>query len=209
MKNKEILSALLGASFFAIPYLGLSVALIPSLVMGASAFGASELVFSGVKSKITLKDTNITLYEKIVLAKKQNKEILSLIPKVEQETTRINLKEINETVSKIITVVENNPKKEKMLNNFFDYYLPVLIKIVNRYDEIENQKLISKEGKSFMTKADKMISDTNKSFKHILSNLYEDDIIDADADMKVYNLMMKADGIVEDNIMKEGESSEK
>ncbi|MBQ9181217.1 MAG: 5-bromo-4-chloroindolyl phosphate hydrolysis family protein [Bacilli bacterium] len=208
MKNKEIVSALLGASFFAVPYLGLSLALIPSLVMGASAFGASELVFSGIKPKITLKDTNKTLYEKIVLAKKQNKEILSLIPKVEKETTRINLNEIHDTVNKIITVVEKNPKKEKMLNNFFDYYLPVLIKIVNRYDEIENQRLISKEGKNFMSKADKMISDTNKSFKTILSNLYEDDIIDADADMKVYDLMMKADGIVGENIMKGSDTDE-
>lgn len=209
MKNKEIASAIIGASFFAFPYLGLSIALIPSIVMGASAFGASELVLSGFKPKITLKESNRTLYEKITTAKKQNKEILSLIPKVEKEQTRINLKEIHETVSKIIGVVENNNSKEKMLNNFFDYYLPVLIKIVNRYDEIENQKLVSTDGKNFMNKADKMISDTNKSFKTILSNLYEDDIIDADADMKVYNLMLKADGIVEENIVKGEEESEK
>lgn len=208
MKNKEIVSAIVGASFFAFPYLGLSVALIPSLVMGASAFGASELVFSGFKRKVPLKESNRTLYEKITTAKKQNKEILSLVPKVEKELTRVNLNEIHDTVSKIIKVVENDSKKEKMLNNFFDYYLPVLTKIVNRYDEIENQKLISNDGKSFMTKADKMISDTNKSFKTILSNLYEDDIMDADADMKVYNLMLKADGIVEDNIVKGGVEDE-
>ena len=33
-------------------------------------------------------------------------------------------------------------------------------------------------------------------------------IIDVDADMKVYNLMMKADGIVDDSITKGSDSNE-
>ena len=33
--------------------------------------------------------------------------------------------------------------------------------------------------------------------------------MDTDADMKVYELMMKADGIAEDNIIKKGEQNEK
>ena len=208
MKNKEIVSAILGSAFFAIPYAGLSIALAPSLVIGCAAFGASELMLSGVKNKETLKDTNRPLYLKISTAKKQNKEIINLIPKVEKIETKKSLNEIHDTVSKIITELEKNPKKEKKLSNFFDYYLPVLIKLVNRYDEIENQKLISKEGKEFMDKADKMIMDTNKAFKKILSSLYEKDIMDADAEMKVYDMMLKADGIVDDNLIMKGSDSE-
>ena len=60
-----------------------------------------------------------------------------------------------------------------------------------------------------MAKAQNLIKDTNKAFKTILSNLYQKDIMDTDADMKVYELMMKADGIVEDNIIKKGEQDEK
>ena len=209
MKNKEITSAILGSTFFAIPYLGLSVALAPSLVIGGCAFLASELMFSGVKTKEKLKNTNRSLYEKIGEARKEQKQIKSLIPKVEKTETKEDLKEINETINKILEEVEKNPKKEKSLNNFFDYYLPVLIKITTRYDEIENTRLTSKDEKTFMTKAEKIIKDTNKAFKTILSNLYQKDIMDTDADMKVYELMLKADGIVEDNIIKKGEQDEK
>lgn len=209
MKNKEVVSALVGASFFAVPYLGLSIALAPALAIGAAAFGASELVLSSFKSKETLKDTNRTLYQRVQDAKKQNKEILSLIPKVESGDTRKNLNEIHSTVDKILTTIENSPNKANRLNNFFDYYLPVLIKIVNRYDEVENQKLVSKEGKDFMVKADKMIEGTNNAFESILSSLYQKDIMDADADMKVYDMMLKADGIVDDNpIMKGSDNDE-
>ncbi len=204
MKNKEIVSAIVGSTFFAIPYLGLSITLGPALAIGAAAFGASELVLSGVKTKEILKDTNRSLYLKLNKAKKENKEIFNLIAKVESEETKKNLREIHDTVNKIITTVEENPKKEGSLGNFFEYYLPVLIKIVKKYDEVENQKLLSTEGKEFMKKADKMIGDTNIAFETILSNLYEKDIIDADADMKVYNIMLKADGIVDDNLIMKG-----
>ena len=210
MKNKEIISAVLGSTFFAIPYIGLSVALAPSLAIGCAAFGASQLVLSGINSKESLKEININLYNKINIARKQNKEIYNLISKVEKKETKENLKEINNIVNEILYVVEKNPNKEKKLDNFFDYYLPVLIKIVNRYDEIEDRRITSQESKKFMEKADKMISETKDAFNTILSTLYKKDIVDADAEMKVYELMLKADGIVKDKlIMKGGNKDEK
>lgn len=208
MKGKEIVSGVLGGTFFAIPYLALSTALVPSLAIGIAAFAASELVLSG-NTKEILKDVNKPLYLKVNSAKKENKEILNLIPKVDNLDTRKNLNDIHSTVEEILEVVENNPKKADKLDNFFDYYLPVLIKIVKRYDEIEDKKLNSSEGKSFMKKADSMISDTRDAFKTILSNLYKKDLIDIDADMKVYDIMLKADGITGDKpIMKGSDSDE-
>ena len=204
MKNKEIVSAFVGSGFFALPYLGLSVALGPSLIIGCAAFGASELMLSGIKPKETLKNTNRSLYDKIITAKKQNKDIISMIPKIENKNTRESLKEISDTVNKILEVVETNPKKGDKIDNFFDYYLPVLLKIVNKYDEIENKNLISKEGKSFMKKADTMIMESKSAFATILSSLYQKDLIDADAEIKVYDLMLKADGIVGDNLIMKG-----
>ena len=204
MKNKEIVSAIVGGTFFAIPYVGMSIALAPALAIGCVAFGASELVLSGIKGKESLKDTDRALYLKITKAKKQNREILELVPKVESESTKKNLMEIYDTVIKILNTVQFNPKKAKKIDNFFDYYLPVLIKIVKKYDEVENQRLKSTEGKEFLIKADKMIKDTNGAFSNILASLYQSDIIDADADMKVYDLMLKADGITGDELIMKG-----
>ena len=131
-----------------------------------------------------------------------------MIPKVEKEATRKNLNSIHNTVTKIIDVVEKDYQKGNKLDNFFDYYLPVLIKIVNRYEEIEDQNLISKEGKNFIIKADKMIEETNGAFQTILSSVYQKDLIDADAEMKVYDLMMKADGIAGGNLLMKGSEND-
>ena len=45
MKNSEIVSAVVGGTFFAVPYLALGVSVLPSLAIGAAAFAAGELVF--------------------------------------------------------------------------------------------------------------------------------------------------------------------
>ena len=109
MKNKEIISAVLGGTFFAVPYLVLSAPILPSLAIGAAAFGAGELVFGD--KKLTLKDTNRSLYQILETAKKQNKHILDMISMIEDESIKKNLREINDTVTKIIKTIEKSPEK--------------------------------------------------------------------------------------------------
>ena len=192
MKNKEVFSAAIGGAFFAVPYLVLSAPLLPSILIGAAAFGAGELVLG--ESKLTLKDTNRKLYDILETAKRQNKRIVTMIPMIEEDEIRKQLNEIHDSVSKIISTVEKEPKKVKQTNNFFDYYLPITVKIVERYDEIENQKLSSSESKKFLQSTNKMIGEINRAYKKILSDLYRTDIVDMDAEMKVFDSLLKADG---------------
>jgi len=192
MKNKEIVSAIIGGTFFAVPYLVLSAPILPSLAIGIAAFGAGELVFGD--KKLTLKDTNRSLYDILETAKKQNKRIITMIPLIEDLEIQKQLNEIHESVSKIISTIEKDPKKVNQANNFFDYYLPITVKIVERYDEIENQKLSSSESKKFFQSTNKMVGEINRAYKKILSDLYRSDIVDMDAEMKVFDSLLKADG---------------
>ena len=194
MKNSEVVSAVVGGTFFAVPYLALSIPLLPSLAIGAAAFAAGELVF---KTDVvqTLKESNVSLYETLELAKNQNKHILEMILKIENEDLRKDLNEINSTIAKIITTIEKNPEKVKKIKNFFDYYLPVTVKLVDRYDEIENQKINSEEEKNFNTTTEKTIKEINGVFKQFLNILYQSDMNDTNVEIKVLNSMLKADGL--------------
>lgn len=208
MKNKEIASAVVGGTFFAIPYLAVALPLLPSILLGTSAFMATELVLSGLKKEEDLSVTNKPLFLTLQDAKKQNNKILETVPLVEDKVVRDNLIDINKTVDKIITTVSKKQKKKKEIDNLFDYYLPVLVKIIKRYDEIENQNLKSKESKKFMESTNKMIEEAKDAFHNILSNLYESDIVDADAEMKVFMTMVKADGLQNEKIETRGDEDE-
>lgn len=207
MKNSEVVSAVVGGTFFAVPYLALSVPLLPSLAIGAAAFAAGELVF---KTDVvqTLKESNVSLYETLEFAKNQNKHILEMILKIENEDLRKDLNEINSTIAKIITTIEKNPEKVKKLKNFFDYYLPVTVKLVDRYDEIENQKINSEEEKNFNTTTEKTIKEINGVFKQFLNILYQSDMNDTNVEIKVLNSMLKADGLSKNELKVEGKNNE-
>ena len=207
MKNSEVVSAVVGGTFFAVPYLALSIPLLPSLAIGAAAFAAGELVF---KTDVvqTLKESNVSLYETLELAKNQNKHILEMILKIENEDLRKDLNEINSTIAKIITTIEKNPEKVKKLKNFFDYYLPVTVKHVDRYDEIENQKINSEEEKNFNTTTEKTIKEINGVFKQFLNILYQSDMNDTNVEIKVLNSMLKADGLSKNELKVEGKNDE-
>ena len=62
MKKGYIFSAILGGTFFAVPYLALGVKLVPSLAISAVAYGAGTLIFKD-RSKIDYSTKNTNLYE--------------------------------------------------------------------------------------------------------------------------------------------------
>ena len=45
-----------------------------------------------------------------------------------------------------------------------------------------------------MAQTESMVGKINNAFKNQLSNLYQSDMVDTDAEMKVFETMLKADG---------------
>ncbi len=208
MKGKEIVSGVVGASFFALGYLGLSFALVPSLVIGAGAYVASELVMKGPEDtvdKIEKKDLKRRLEE----ARKSNKHINAMVDEIDSVEVKKDLRNINKTATRIINTIEKNKLNNKSSNKFLDYYLPVCVKIIDRYDEIENQELTSKDSKKYMDSSIKMIKETSLAFEKILDSLYQNDIYNNEAEMKVYNQMLKSDGYNSNELeVKDGDTNE-
>lgn len=207
MKNKEIISGVIGASFFAVGYLGLSIAALPAAAVGATAYVASELLLTGKKSME--EEVGNSLSKRIAKARKDTKHITDMIKEINDNDIKAYLNDISESSTKIINTIEKNNIDNKTSNKFLDYYLPVCVNILDRYDEIENQDLTSKDSKKFMENSNQLIRETSLAFKKILNSLYQDDIENNEAEMKVYNQMLKSDGYNANEIdVKDGDKDE-
>lgn len=201
MKNKdsngllgEFISAVMGGIFFAIPYLALDASLLVSVGMAAAAYGAGTLVFSNKNTKEVSTNQEKNLYNILNKAKSENAKIYSIINKIENKDLQRNVTELHDTATKIIDTISKNPKKLSKATTFFDYYLPVTLKILVKYDDIENQELNSQEVLNFMKKTEDMIAKIEKSFKVQLENLYQADMVDTDAEIKVFEKMLNSEG---------------
>jgi hypothetical protein len=98
----------------------------------------------------------------------------------------------------------------KQVRKFVDYYLPFTLKILDQYDKVENQSLTSQESKEFMERVERMLGRVKTACEAQLNNMYDLDIIDTNADIKVFETMLKTDGLVDNNmniidVKKEGE----
>lgn len=203
LKHGYILSAIIGGAFFGIPYLALQMNWIPSLVIGGVAFGAGTLVFRNKQKKLDISGNQGNLYDIIKEAREKTKELENLAMCLEEPTLIENVKEISRISNNIINTVSKKPEKLKNANNFLNYYLPVTIKIIRRYDEIENQKLGTKESKEFMVSIQSMIKKVREAFEKQLASMYQSDMIDTDAEIKVFETMLRSDGFLADIQIKE------
>lgn len=151
-----------------------------------------NLLFSDNKTT-DLKITEDNIEDILSNAKKMNASILNMINKVEDVRLQQDIREIYQTANKIISTVGKDNSKIKNVENFFTYYLPQTLSLLKKYDEIENQRL-GKSSEDFMTKTRDMVSKIKDAFKQQLAHLYQEDIIDTSAEMKVFDAMIKSDG---------------
>ena len=174
------------------------ISAIPSAAIGVAAYSAGMLLFND-KTKIDI-SSNITLGDKEALneAKELVKRMDEVIYKLEDPKLVQNAKQICSTSNKIIETVEKKPNKLKNVRNFLNYYLPVTLKILERYDEIENQKLTTNSAKKFMSSVEEMVEKIKDAFEKQLSSIYQEEIVDTDAELKVFESMLKTDGFVDE-----------
>ena len=197
MKKGYIYSAILGGAFFAVPYLALGVELLPSLAISIAAYGAGTLIFKD-KNKLDLSIDKQNLYDILKEAKEKTLQINNISKQLEDKVLVENVKQICDTSNKIIDTLSKNPNKLGQARNFLNYYLPVTIKILTRYDEIENQKLNTPESQKFMKSVQDMTEKIKNAFNEQLNNMYQTEMIDTDAEIKVFETMLKSDGFLDE-----------
>ena len=208
MKHGPIYSALLGAATTAI-CLGLEFSAIPAVIIGVLAYGAGNMIFTtgsgddesalekvqGTMTFVSESVNNSKVDNILAKASKDNAQIYFMISKIEDPDVVRKIRELHEIVGKIISAVRKSPDKLKQSEKFFSYYLPTTVNFLHKYDEIENQEVGTEEMKAFMVKTEKMLSKIEVAFKSQLTNLYKSDMMDTDAEMKLFDTMLKSDGI--------------
>lgn len=197
MKKNYIYSAILGGAFFAVPYVALGIELLPALAISAAAYGAGTLIFKD-RNKLDLSLDKKNLYDILKEAKEETLQISNISKQIEDKEVVENIEQICDISNKIIDTLSKNPNKLGQARNFLNYYLPVTIKILTRYDEIENQRLNTTESKEFMESVKKMTEKIKNAFNEQLNNMYQTEMIDTDAEIKVFESMLKSDGFLND-----------
>lgn len=207
MKNRYILSGIIGSGFFAVPYLVLNLPLTASLGVGALAFGAMTLATKETDLD-KLGKGNFAIYKTLLIKSGQYvKELKRIAKLIGDNNIRNYVNDIASISEKITNRLSKTPEKINGATNFLNYYLPITLKILKKYEEIENENLSSREVKNFKERITNLLSDIKKAFDIQLNNLYTTDMVDIDAEMKVFEKVLKSDGLLGETIKKDSDKN--
>ena len=116
-----------------------------------------------------------------------------------REDIAANLDKLGNISQQILNQVEKNPQKAEEVNKFINHYLPITIKLINSYEELNNQVVQGDNIKNAKIEIEKSIELINKAFENLLDDLFEDVALDISTDISVLKTLFKQEGLSEED----------
>lgn len=111
----------------------------------------------------------------------------------ERMSAQIDL--IERLTAQIFDCVRKNPKKLSQIRQFLNYYLPTTIKLMEQYVTLQNQSLKTENITEGMQKIEDLLDKVIIAFQRQLDALFEADVVDITADIRVMEQMMASEGL--------------
>ena len=177
-----------------------------------------ELIMGEQKPKEEPKKENIADVKDIKNKKPVNPELKELNERIDLYLIEVKL--LNDSIdddfiSSELADIENNlkkiqvqlnddtksdiPKRISQLSDFFDYYMPTTIKILNSYRRIESQNLTGDNAMETKRRVEESLPFIKKAFSKELDNLFSDEMMDITTDIDVLESMLSKDGLIDKN----------
>lgn len=119
-----------------------------------------------------------------------------------KEEIAVKLDKLGNISNQILVQVEKNPNKIQEVNKFINHYLPITIKLINLYKDINNQSVQGENIENAKLEIEKSIDLINSAFENLLDDLYEDVVLDISTDISVLKTLFKQEGLTEDDFKK-------
>jgi len=126
---------------------------------------------------------------------RQLREVNEAIPGEEMSAKIDRLEAIT---AKIFAAAEKDPEKLPKMRRFMDYYLPTALKLLNAYSQFDSQGGDGEVIRQSKQKIEQTMDVLVEGFEAQLDNLFADDALDVEADIRVLQNMMAQDGLSED-----------
>ena len=129
--------------------------------------------------------------QKLSVLKQNIHELRKLYDEVNDEIIQNLLKDIIKISDKIYKEVVVNTDKLYKLERFNNYYLVTVKKIVEKYIRLSKNKIKNSKNEEFFIKIQEFLKNVTLSFDNLYQSLYNDEILDLDAEMQVMEKEMK------------------
>lgn len=115
--------------------------------------------------------------------------------------------EISEKISRMEMVVkriferaEDHPEIVPDLKKLMDYYLPMTVKLLNAYADMDAQPVQGETIQNSKREIEATLDTLNLAFEKLLDDLFADTAMDVSSDISVLNTLLAQEGLTEDGL---------
>ncbi|MCC8132045.1 MAG: 5-bromo-4-chloroindolyl phosphate hydrolysis family protein [Ruminococcus sp.] len=113
--------------------------------------------------------------------------------------------EISEKISRMELIVrriferaETNPEIVPDLKKLMDYYLPMTVKLLNAYADMDKQPVQGENIQASKREIEETLDTLNQAFEKLLDELFSDTAMDVSSDISVLNILLAQEGLKDD-----------
>jgi len=116
---------------------------------------------------------------------------------ISEKISRIEL-----LVQRIFDRAEEHPEIIPDLKKMMDYYLPMTVKLLNAYAEMDAQPVQGETILNSKKEIEATLDTLNKAFEKLLDELFADTALDVSSDISVLHTLLAQEGLTEDELQK-------
>lgn len=136
------------------------------------------------------------------IGKNYIKQINKLNDAIHEEKISAKLGRLQNIVGQILSFVENNPKKLSAVSKFIRHYLPMTLKLISTYKELNDQAVQGENIKKSKVEIENTIDTVNNAFEKLLDDLFEDVALDISTDISVLQTLFTQEGLTKNDFKK-------
>lgn len=129
-------------------------------------------------------------------------QIKKLNDAIHEERISTKLGRLQDIVGQILSFVENNPKKLSAVSKFIRHYLPMTLKLISTYKELNDQAVQGENIKKSKVEIENTIDTVNDAFEKLLDDLFEDVALDISTDISVLQTLFTQEGLTKNDFKK-------
>lgn len=103
-------------------------------------------------------------------------------------------------VQRIFERAEAHPEIVPDLKKMMDYYLPMTVKLLNAYADMDAQPIAGETIQSSKREIEDTLDTLNLAFEKLLDSVFEDTAMDISSDISVLNTLLAQEGLTEDGL---------
>lgn len=132
------------------------------------------------------------------------------LKKLKESNDAIPGEEISEKISRMEQIVRQIFKRAKEhpeiipdLKKMMDYYLPMTVKLLDAYEEMDSQPIQGETIQGSKREIEDTLDTLNQAFERLLDSIFEDTAWDVSSDISVLHTMLAQEGLTGNDFQKE------